>query len=199
MNRIKEKEMQNILTSDERLLNNKNVFETILSIERKYDKLDMSDASSGLTAEDGNYFFHYLKKLNLTNDPHLLILPPNNHYYFDENELDGVRTIVNLKNLNLIKDLDSFLFTLSSILTPGVNFVGYFSYNKLTFKPDVLFSGLSALFTNLLDSKTDHNMNRKEMSDRLQKFGFRVADMTDLNGHIYFYSQHVSQSKRHVA
>jgi hypothetical protein len=199
MNRIKETYMENILTSDERPLYNENVFETILSIERKYDKPDINEASFGLTAEDGNNFFHYLKKLNLANDPHLLILPPNNHYYFDEDELNSVRTIINLKNLNLIKDLDTFLFTLTSILPLHVNFIGFFSFNKITFKPDVLFSGLTARLANLLDSKTDHNMNRKEISDRLQKYGFRVADMTDLNGHTYFYSQHDSQFKRHVA
>ena len=185
--------MENILASDNRYLNNDNVFETILNIEKKYRKSDFNEIPKGLTAEVGKNFFSYLKNFNLSNDPHLLILPPNNHYYFDKKELRSVRTIVNLKNLNIIKDLDTFLFTLTQILPPNVNFLGYFSYNKITLKGDGLLLGLSTRLNNLLDSRTDHNMNKKELSDRLQKFGFKIVDMTELDGLTYFYSQKVCQ------
>jgi hypothetical protein len=36
-------------------------------------------------------------------------------------------------------------------------------------------------------------MDRKELSERLQKFGFKILDMTELNGFTYFYSQNVRQ------
>jgi hypothetical protein len=185
--------MENILTSNISLLKNDKGYETILNIEKKDKKSDSNEVSYGLTAEDGKNFFRYLKNFNLTKDTYLLILPPNNHYYFDENELKSVRTLINLKNLNLIKDLDTFLITLTRILQPNVNFLGYFSYNKITLKGDNLFTGLSTRLNNLLDSRTDHNMDRKELSERLQKFGFKILDMTELNGFTYFYSQNVRQ------
>jgi hypothetical protein len=188
--------MENISTSDNSYLNNYNAFETILNIERKYGNSDFNEIRKGLTAEVGKNFFSYLKNFNLSNDPHLLILPPNNHYYFDKKELRSVRTIINLKNLNAIKDLDTFLSTLTQILPPTVNFLGYFSYNKITLKGEGLLLGLSARLNNLLDSRTDHNMNKKELSDRLQKFGFKIIDMTELDGLTYFYSQKVCQPAR---
>ncbi len=190
--------MENIATGS-RYINNDNIYETILNIERKYVKPDPDELTYGLTAEDGKNFFRYLKNFNLAKDPDLLILPPNNHYYFDEKELKNVRTLVNLKNLNLIKDLNSFLFTLSRILPSNANFVGYFSYNKFTLTGDGLFTGLSTRINKFLDLKTDHNMDKKEFAGRLQKFGFRVIDMTELNGLTFFYVQKKSHESRLTA
>jgi hypothetical protein len=183
--------MRNILTSDGSFVNNDNVFETILNIEGKYRKPDFSEINNGLTAEVGYNFFHYLKNFNLNKDPHILILPPNNHYYFDKRELRNVKTVINLKNLNVIKDLDTFLFTLTRIFPPKVNFLGYFTYNKISFTGDGLFIGLSTRINNLLDWRTDHNMDKEEFSTLLHKFGFNIIDMTEMAGQTYFYSEKV--------
>ena len=188
--------MENITT--ERYLNNDNI-DTILNIERKYVKTNPDEFIYGLNAEDGKNFFRYLKNFNLAKDPDLLILPPNNHYYFDEKELKNVRTLVNLRNLNLIKDLNSFLYTLARVLPPSANFVGYFSYNKFTFTGDGLFTGLSTRINKFLDLKTDHNLNKKEFSGLLQKFGFRIIDMTEVNGLTFFYTQKRSNESRLTA
>lgn len=179
--------MENIITSDNRY-NNENLYETILKV-KKYSKPDLKELTFSLSAEDGKNFFQYLKNFNLSKDPELLILPPNNHYYFDEKELRNVRTLINLKNLNLIKDLNTFLFTLSRMLPQNANFLGYFSYSKLTFNGDSLFTGLSSRLNNLLDLKTDHNLDKKEFSERIQRFGFKVNDMTEMNGLTYFYTK----------
>ncbi len=188
--------METILTSDEKPLQNDYVYETILNIERKYQKSDFNEVNFGLSAEEGNVFFQYLKKFNLTKDPRLLILPPHNHYYFDKSELRRVRTIINLKNLNLVKDLDSFLLNLSQLMAPDANFVGYFSFNKMSLKWDGLVAGLSSRLNNLLDLRTDHNMDKKELSLRMQKNGFKIVNMTDLNGYTYFYSQRICNYTR---
>lgn len=194
--------MENILTSDnkllknENLLNNENNFETLLNIKRKYGKSDIEEMSYGFTTLEGKNFFRYLKNFNLTKDPDLLILPPKNHYYFDEKELKNIRTLVNLRNLNLVKDLNSFLYTLIRLLPQDANFLGYFSYNKFTFSGDGLFTGLSTRINNLLDLKTDHNMDKKEFAVRLRKFGFRIIDMTEMNGSVYFYAQKATNSSR---
>ena len=125
-----------------------------------------------------------------------MILPPNNHYYFDEKELKNVRTLINLKNLNLIKDLDSFLYSLIRLLPPEANFVGYFSYNKISLSGESIFSGLSTRLYNFLDFRTDHNMDEKELTQRLYKFGFRLIDMTEMNGLTYLYSKTFRHASR---
>lgn len=188
--------MENLITSENKFLNNENNYETILNIEKKYKKSDVAEMSYGFTTEEGKNFFRYLKNFNLAKDPDLLILPPKNHFYFDEKELKNVRTLVNLKNLNLTKNLNSFLYSLFSLLPQNANFIGYFSYNKFTFTGDGLITGLSERISKFLDLKTDHNMDKKEFSDRMQKFGFRIIDMTEMNGRVYFYAQKATNSSR---
>ena len=171
--------------------------ETFFNIEKKSNiKPDFDEVSLSLTAEIGKNFFHYLKSFNLAKDPDLLILPPNNHYYFDEQELKSVKTLVNLKNFNLIEDPNKFLSTLFNLLPQSVNFIGCFSYSKINFTGESILSGLSTRLTNLLDSRTDHNMDQKEFSRLLKKYGFKVVDMTEIDGLTYFYSQNISRPAR---
>jgi len=153
-------------------------------------QLSYSPVNFSLMAQEGKNFLRYLKSFNLSDGPDLLILPTNNHYYYDEHELRSVRTLINLKKLNLIKDPDTFLHTLYRILPPDVNFIGCFSDSK-TLKEDGFLSGLSTRFNNLLDLKPDHIMDKKNVSELLEKYGFKVVDMTEMNGLTYFYSRNV--------
>ena len=156
------------------------------------EKPNFSRDNFSLTAEGGKNFFRYLKSFNLFKEPELLILSPNIHFYYDENDLKGVRTFIILKKLNLIKDLDTFLHTVCNILPENVNFVGCFSDSQ-TVDGNGFLSGLSARFNNFLDSRTDHNMDKKDVSDLLGKHGFKIIDMTEMNGLTFFYSQTVRQ------
>jgi hypothetical protein len=44
-----------------------------------------------------------------------------------------------------------------------------------------------------MDSKTDHIIDKKDVSELLKKSGFKVVDMTEINGLTFFYSQNVRQ------
>jgi hypothetical protein len=153
-----------------------------------YGKPFFSADNFNLTAEGGVTFFQYLKSFNLFSEPELLILSPNIHFYYDENDLKDVKTFILLRKLNLIKDLDTFLDTLSIILPQNVNFVGCFSDNK-TLKWDGLVANLSNKITNILDSKTDHFLDKGDVSQLLAKYGFTIVDMTAMNDLILFYSK----------
>jgi hypothetical protein len=155
-----------------------------------YGKPFFSADNFNLTAEGGVTFFQYLKSFDLFRVPELLILSPNIHFYYDENDLKDVRTFILLRKLNLIKDLDIFLHTLSLILPANVNFVGCFSDNK-TLKWNGFVSNLSNKITNILDSKTDHFLDKKDVSELLEKHGFKLIDMTEMDDLILFYSQTV--------
>ena len=156
------------------------------------EKPNFSPDNFSLTAEGGKNFFRYLKSFNLFKEPELLILSPNIHFYYDENDLKGVKTFIILKKLNLIKDLDTFLHTVCNILPENVNFVGCFSDSQ-TVDGNGFLTGLSTRFNNFLDSRTDHNMDKKDVSDLLEKHGFKIIDMTEMNGLTFFYSQTIRQ------
>jgi hypothetical protein len=159
-----------------------------------YGKPFFSADNFNLTAEGGVTFFQYLKSFDLFREPELLILSPNIHFYYDENDLKAVRTFILLRKLNLIKELDVFLDTLSHILPPNVNFVGCFSDNK-TLKWNGFVSNISNKITNILDSKTDHFLDKEDVTELLKKHGFKIIDMTEMNELILFYSQTVIPSE----
>jgi hypothetical protein len=155
-----------------------------------YGKPFFSADSFNLTAEGGVTFFQYLKKFNLFREPELLILSPNIHFYYDENDLKEVKTFILLRKLNLIKDLDTFVKTLSLMLPPDVNFVGCFSDNK-TLKWDGFVSNISSKITNILDFKTDNILDKEDVSQLLEKYKFKLINMTEMNDLILFYSKTV--------
>lgn len=160
-----------------------------------YGKPIFSADNFNLTAEGGLTFFKYLKKFNLFSEPELLILSPNIHFYYDENDLKDVRTFILLRKLNLIKELDTFLHTLSQILPQNVNFVGCFSDNK-TLKWNGFVSNLSNKFYNILDSKTDHFLDKEDVSELLDKHGFKIIDMTEMDELILFCSQTIPRPEQ---
>ncbi len=160
-----------------------------------YGKPFFSADNFNLTAEGGVTFFQYLKSFNLFSEPELLILSPNIHFYYDENDLKDVKTFILLRKLNLIKNLDTFLNTLLLILPPNVNFVGCFYDNK-TLKWDGFVANLSTKITNILDSRTDHLLDKKDVRELLEKHGFSIIDMTEMNDLILFYSKTSAKSAK---
>jgi hypothetical protein len=55
-------------------------------------------------------------------------------------------------------------------------------------------SELSTRFNNLLDLRTERIMDKKDVSKLLGKYGFKVIDMTEMNGLTYFYSHNIRQN-----
>jgi hypothetical protein len=158
------------------------------------EKPSFSPDNFKLTAEGGKNFFIYLKRFDLFREQDMLILSPNIHFYYDENELKNVRTFIILRKLNLIKELDIFLQTVSRILPPNVNFIGCFNDRK-TIGEDGYLTELSTRFNSLLDSKTYNSLDRREVKDLLEKYGFRIIDISVLEGLSFFYSQN---NRKHI-
>lgn len=159
-----------------------------------YGKPIFSADNLNLTAEGGVTFFNYLKSFDLLREPEMLILSPNIHFYYDENDLKEVKTFILLRKLNLIKNLDNFIRTVSQILPADVNFIGCFTDNK-TLKWNGLVTNISNKVYSILDSKTDHILDKKNVTELLEKHGFRILDMTDLDDLTLFYSQTITPLK----
>jgi hypothetical protein len=178
--------MENITALNNTYSKNGETYENKDSVSS--EKPSFNPLNFGLTAEGGKNFFRYLKSFNLSQEPDIMILPPNQHYYYDETDLKNVRTLINLKKLNLIKDLDTFLNNLISLLPSDANFIGCFSDSK-SHKKNRLLSGLSSRFINFIDLKTDHIIGKNDISNLLEKYGFKLVDMTEMNGLTFFYTQ----------
>jgi hypothetical protein len=141
-----------------------------------------------LIAEVDENFINYLNWHGLATEDNLLVLSSKLHYYYDYEELKDVTTLINLKKLNLIKHLDDFLHTLCNGLSPKTNFIGCFSDRK-TQKGVNIISRLYKKFINILDSKIDVDIDSRDFSRLLESHGFKIIDMTEINGLIYFRTQ----------
>jgi hypothetical protein len=171
-----------VRTSDQRV--RKNLSRPRISPESRRNKL----VPNKLIAEVDENFKNYLDWHGLANEGNLLVLSSKLHYYYDYEELKEVTTLINLKKLNLVKHLDDFLHTLYNGLAPKTNFIGCFSDRKTQLRVSMI-SRLYKRFLNFLDSKIDVDINSKDFSTLLESHGFKVIDMTEINGLTYFRTQ----------
>ncbi len=160
---------------------------------------DLNPSSPLKLVADGDVnFYRYLKQIGLNDDPDLIILSARNHYYYGENDLKNIRTIINLKKLNLIKHLDKFMISLVRIIPSETNFLGCFSDSKSDRKNGSKvqrFERLVKRFNNFLDSKTDRNLNENSVKELLITHGFTIFDMTRIDGVTYFHSKLVQSTQ----
>ena len=163
-----------------------------------------------LKNEEGENFANYIDQIGLAKDPNLLVLSSLHHYYYDAEEMTNVKTVVNLKELNQIKQIKELLHSIFHILPPGCNLIGCFVNNKkqsgfvLNTNPsdayykrnsDAIENGIASsspflnMIFNMIDSKTNKYMSERSVSLLLIEHGFKVLDMTDLDGLTYFCAQ----------
>jgi hypothetical protein len=159
-----------------------------------FGRTNLTPALASMIAEGGIDFYSYLKKLGLNREPNLMVLSSRHHYYYDESDLKNIRTLVNIKKLNLIKSPEAFLNNLIRILPRDAYFIGCFYDSKNSrkngksfFQPSKLFNR----FVNLLDSRTDRSMNSVEVTKMLESHGFKMIDMTEIDGITYFNAKSV--------
>ena len=152
-----------------------------------------SEVMDNLIAEGGENFLNYLNRQGLVNDHNTLVLSSNHHYYYDDSELLGVTTLINMKKLNMINHLDGFLNTLCNVMAPETNFIGCFS-DIDNQKDNGFYTRLYKGLINFLDSKTDNDIDRKDVSRILETQGYKIMDMTVINGLTYFRSQYIGNA-----
>jgi hypothetical protein len=163
-----------------------NYYGTRLTPKREHTSPNTND----LLIEGGENFFHYLNWHGLTNESKMLVLSAKKHFYYDCDDLKGVTTLINLKKLNLIAHLDSFINTVCQVASPKTNFIGCFSDRKSCTR-DGLGSKMYKKFINFLDLRIDNEIDNKDVKRLLEKNGFKVIDMTEINGLMYFRAQNI--------
>ena len=188
---------------------------TAINLNLQNSRVDFARAGRAvdiLIAEGGESFYNYVDWLGLSKDPDLIVLTSQRHYYYDAEELDNVKTVINMKELNQIKQIKDFLHSIYHILPQESNFIGYFIDNKKINgyalrnsssshhkgnNIDDIENGivstvpfLNRLFS-ILDSKTNTYLTVSSVTFLLENFGFKVMDMTLIDGFTYFHAQKV--------
>lgn len=163
-----------------------------------------------LIAEGGSSFIDYVSRLGLAQEKDMIVLSFRQHFYFDAEEMKRARTLVNLTELNKITGITDFIRSCYRVMPQKSNMLGRFIDNteigryKLNNSTSAFSDGdyfddiENAIFSHvpfinrlygLLDSRTNAWMSKSSVSLLLQDYGFRVMDMTVLNGLTYFHAQ----------
>ncbi len=144
-----------------------------------------------IRTEAGEDFYQYLRLLQLAEMPNLLALSSLHHYYYDSDEMKKIKTLVNLKKLNNINHLESFLRVVVRMLPKKANFVGHFKSNDQdrSVFPFYQSSKLFDRMVNYMDSRTDRSLSIKEVTKLLEKHKLKIIDIKEIKGITYFCSR----------
>jgi len=150
-----------------------------------------SPVMENILLEGGDDFFQYLNWLGLAKEPNLMVLSSLHHYFYDHNDLKGIKTLINLKKLNQIRHLESFLHTLHINLLNNSYFVGCFKDNNHNGHDSYLYQQMKFLngLMNIFDSRAERSLSGRSVTKLLKDHCFKVIDITFLNGMTYFCAQ----------
>jgi len=163
-----------------------------------------------LSDEDCEDFYYYIEWLGLPKNNNIIVLPLSNHYYYQPKDFEETETLVNLRCLNHIRNLRTFLRSIHQSLQPNCFFTGCFTdqnNNRTLMKEsNNNISGRSDTYTHdnfklsrasifkgklnqMLDLKTNIKLTKDSVSSILKDIGFIVLGMSELNGKTYFCAQ----------
>jgi len=197
----------------------------IIKYQRINKSLNLDDASIHLVennpvfeilaAEGCENFADYIGWLGFAKVSNLIVLSSQRHYYYEEEDLRNMNAVVNLKQLNQIKNLNSLFRCIFKIIPPKSYFIGCFAeYNRhqvlhinnsssddgSNTNSDALENGIISkipflnMIYNFMDSKTNRYMTRRDVNSLFETHGFKILDMTELNGLTFFLAQKVQVS-----
>jgi len=72
----------------------------------------------------------YLDRMGLVKESGMLVIPSSRHYFYDAEDMKGIRTVINLRQLNYIREIRDFLKQITGLLPAKSNFIGCFIDNR---------------------------------------------------------------------
>ena len=157
----------------------------------------------------------YLDRMGLINEADLLVIPSTHHYFYDAEDMKGIKTVVNLRQLNHVREVREFLRNIVDLLPVKSNFVGCFVDNKvqngfsdkysnlpreISEKTEAWENGIESRipFINrmysFIDSRTNRYLTKRAATHLLEECGLQIIGMTELNGLTYFWTQKIKPS-----
>jgi hypothetical protein len=193
------------------VINNQKINAYINLSKQSDDYVKNNPVSEILNSEGGEIFYQYIDEIGLSNDPEIIVLSSQHHYYYDADEIKNVRTVINLKALNQIKEVKSFLHSIFQLLPKNSNFIGCFVDNRklnvfevrnnsATSKngadnDDLEENGIVSnipfinMIYSIMDLRTNKYMSARSVMEMLEENGLIILDMKEINGLTYFHSQ----------
>ncbi|HPT20331.1 MAG TPA: hypothetical protein PLR88_00180 [Bacteroidales bacterium] len=185
------------------------IMANVLPKKFTYNKNGRTRVFDNLVEEGCEHFFPYLDCVGLAKASDIVFLSSSHHFFYEEDELKDVKTMVNLKPLNNIKNIKSLLHNIYCLLPQRSNFVGCFVNNKKqSFFSDNKSQGNNESYENtiesripilnkmlnFIDQKTNRYLSPRMVTVMLEESGLKVLDMTEINGLTYFYAIKSRQS-----
>jgi hypothetical protein len=192
----KQNKMENISVLERGVINNKLTSENFNAKLLLHERSFTNPVMENIIAEGGDDLFKYLTWTGLAKEPNLMVLSSMHHYYYDHKDMAGIKTLINLKKLNQVKHLESFLHTLFRILPSKAYFVGCFKNNK-QHRKGASFYNSGKFFTgivNIFNLKSERALSKKGVNQLMEEYGFKVIDITDLNGMTFFWAQNLRKT-----
>ena len=152
----------------------------------------------------------YLDRMGLIKESGVLVIPSSRHYFYDADDMNGIRTVITLRQLNHIREIRDFLKQITGLLPSESNFIGCFIDNRSQ-------SGVNDKYGNLpkqqserteayengiesripfinrmysfIDSRTNRYLTRKSVTNLLKENGLEMVGMTEINGLTYFHTR----------
>lgn len=87
-----------------------------------FDELDLEVRQS---------LIDYLDRMGLTKESGMLVIPSSRHYFYDADDMKGIRTVITLRQLNHIREIRDFLKQITGLLPLNSNFIGCFIDNRM--------------------------------------------------------------------
>jgi len=160
-----------------------------------------------LTEEVREDLITYLNRMGLAGEAQILVIPSTRHYFYDADDLKGIKTVINLKQLNYVREIREFLRKIAEMLPNNSSFVGCFIDNKsqtgfsdkysnlprqLSEKAEAYENGIESRipFINrmysFIDARTNRYLTKRTVSHLLEECSLQLVSMTELNGLTYF-------------
>ena len=152
----------------------------------------------------------YLDRMGLIKESGMLVIPSTHHYFYDAEDMKGIRTVITLRQLNHIREVRQFLKQITGLLPLNSNFIGCFIDNRsqtgahdeenmlpkqASEKAEAYENGIESRipFINrmysFIDSRTNRYLTRRTVSNLLKEAGLELVGMTELKGLTYFHTQ----------
>jgi hypothetical protein len=185
----------------------------IRSDGKKISRNDNKAILDILTAEGREDFRRYIECTGIGRNQNVVVLSSLHNYFYDAEEMQNVNAVINLKEINQIKNIKNFLHSIFHILPQRSNFIGCFVDNEHSGNTEAtnklsdyqknknnqeIENGIASRFTflnmvyNLMDSKTNKHLSKNNVEILLEGHGFKIRNMTEINGLTYFLAQKTS-------
>jgi hypothetical protein len=199
--------MDNNATGYNPRINNDQAFNSSYRLNNANRARKLNILFEELTDEVREDLITYLNRMGLAGEAQILVIPSTRHFFYEAEDLRGIKTVINLKQLNYVREIRDFLSKISEMLPNNSSFVGCFIDNKsqtgfsdkysnlpkqLSEKAEAYENGIESRipFINrmysFIDAKTNRYLTKKTVSHLLEECSLQLVGMTELNGLTYF-------------